>query len=75
MDSRAIHNIDEAEAHQQHKYIRDKIASTDQPKSMLLCEYIAEQKVFLDPRYLKNKKKALLKLQQNDFQGSMYLDR
>jgi hypothetical protein len=34
-DSRAIHNIDEAEAHQQHKYIRDKEASADQPKSML----------------------------------------
>jgi hypothetical protein len=41
-DSRAIHNIDEAEAHQQHKYIRDKAASADQPKSMLLCEDIAE---------------------------------
>jgi hypothetical protein len=41
-DSRAIHNIDEAEAHQQHKYIRDKAASVDQPKSMLLCEDIAE---------------------------------
>jgi hypothetical protein len=45
-DSRAIHNIDEAEAHQQHKHIRDKAASTDQPKSMLLCEDITEQKVF-----------------------------
>jgi hypothetical protein len=44
-DSRAIHNIDEVEAHQQHKYIRDKAASADQPKSMLLCEDIAEQKV------------------------------
>jgi hypothetical protein len=36
IDSRAIHNIDEVEAHQQHKYIRDKVASADQPKSMLL---------------------------------------
>jgi hypothetical protein len=45
IDSRAIHNIDEAEAHQQHKYIRDKAASADQPKSMLLCEDVAEQKV------------------------------
>jgi hypothetical protein len=35
-DSRAIHNIDEAEAHQQYKHIRDKAASMDQPKSMLL---------------------------------------
>jgi hypothetical protein len=37
-NSRVIHNIDEAETHQQHKYIRDKAASADQPKSMLLCE-------------------------------------
>jgi hypothetical protein len=44
-DSRVIYNIDEAEAHQHHKYIRDKAASADQPKSMLLCEDIAEQKV------------------------------
>jgi hypothetical protein len=28
-DSRAIHNIDEDEAHQQHKYIRDEAASVD----------------------------------------------
>jgi hypothetical protein len=40
--SRAIHDIVEVEAHRQHKYIRDKAASTDQPKSMLLCEDIAE---------------------------------
>jgi hypothetical protein len=44
-DSRAIHNIDEADAHQQHMHIRDKAALVDQPKSMLLCEDIAEQKV------------------------------
>ena len=40
-DSRAIHNIDEAEAHQQHKYIRDNATSVDQPKSMLLYEDVA----------------------------------
>jgi hypothetical protein len=45
IDYRAIHNIDEAEDHQHHKYIRDKAASVDQPKSLLLCEDIAEQKV------------------------------
>jgi hypothetical protein len=28
-DSRAIHNIDKAKAHQQQKYIRDKAASVD----------------------------------------------
>jgi hypothetical protein len=44
-DSRAIHNTDEAEAHQQHKCIRDQAASADQPKSMLLCEDKVEQKV------------------------------
>jgi hypothetical protein len=44
-DSRAIHNIDEAKAHRHHKYIRDKAALVDQPKSMLLCEDVAEQKV------------------------------
>jgi hypothetical protein len=41
-DSKAIHNIDEVEAHQQYKHKRDKAASADQPKPMLLCEDIAE---------------------------------
>jgi hypothetical protein len=41
-DSKAIHNIDEAEAHQQYKHKRDKTASADQPKLMLFCEDIAE---------------------------------
>jgi hypothetical protein len=46
-DSKAIHNIDEAEAHQQYKHKRDKAASEYHPKPMLLCEDIAEQKVLL----------------------------
>jgi hypothetical protein len=46
-DSKAIHNIDEVEAHQQYKHKRDKAASADQPKPMLLCEDIAEKKVLL----------------------------
>jgi hypothetical protein len=46
-DSKAIHNIDGAEACQQYKYKRQKAASADQPKPMLLCEDIAEQKVLL----------------------------
>jgi hypothetical protein len=46
-DSKAIHNIDEAEAYQQYKHKREKAASADQPKHMLLCEDIAEQKVFI----------------------------
>jgi hypothetical protein len=47
IDSKAIHNIDEAKAHKQYKHKRDKAASVDQPKPMLLCEDIAEQKVLL----------------------------
>jgi hypothetical protein len=46
-NSKAIHNIDEAEAYQQYKHKREKAASADQPKPMLLCEDIAEQKVLL----------------------------
>jgi hypothetical protein len=45
--SKAIHNIDGAEACEQYKYRRDKAASVDQPKPMLLCDDIAEQKVLL----------------------------
>jgi hypothetical protein len=41
-DSKAIHNIDEAEACEQYKHRREKAASADQPKPMLLCEDIAE---------------------------------
>jgi hypothetical protein len=46
-DSKAIHNIDEVEAYQQYKHKREKAASADQPKPMLLCEDIADQKVLL----------------------------
>ena len=46
-DSKAIHNIDEAEACQQYKHKREKAALVDQPKPMLLCEDIADQKVLL----------------------------
>jgi hypothetical protein len=42
-DSKAIHNIDGAEACEQYKYRREKAASADQPKPTLLCEDIAEQ--------------------------------
>jgi hypothetical protein len=42
IDSKAIHNIDESEAHQQYKHKRDMVASTDQAKPMILCEDIAE---------------------------------
>jgi hypothetical protein len=56
-DSKAIHNIDEAEAHQQYKHKREKVASADQPKPMLLCEYIARKKCYWALNYLMNKKK------------------
>jgi hypothetical protein len=44
---KAMHNIDEAEAHQQYKHKRDKAVSADQPKPILLCEHIAQQNVLL----------------------------
>jgi hypothetical protein len=47
IDSKAIHNIDGTEACQQHKHKREKAASADQPKPMLLCEDIADQRVLL----------------------------
>jgi hypothetical protein len=46
-DSKAIHNIDEAEANKQYKHKRDKAASADESIPMLLCEDVAEQKVLL----------------------------
>jgi hypothetical protein len=55
-DSKAIHNIDEAKAHQKH--IRDKAASVDQPKSMLLCEDITKhRRCYLDLSCVMNKRK------------------
>jgi hypothetical protein len=42
-----IHNIDEAEAYQQYKHKREKAASVDQSKPMLLCEDIADQKLMI----------------------------
>jgi hypothetical protein len=56
-DSKAIHNIDGVEACEQYKYKREKAASADEPKPMLLCEDIVEQKVLLGLSYLKSKKK------------------
>jgi hypothetical protein len=64
IDSKAIHNIDEAEAHQKH--IRDKAASADQPKSMLLCEDIAEQKVLFWFQLSEEQEKTLLKFLYNN---------
>jgi hypothetical protein len=65
-DSKAIHNIDEAEAHQQYKHKRDKAASADQPKPMLLCEDIAEQKVLLGSQFSHEQEKTLLRFLFNN---------
>jgi hypothetical protein len=51
-DSKAIHNIDGAEACEQYRYKREKAASADQPKPMLLCE--EQEKTLL--RFLFNNK-------------------
>jgi hypothetical protein len=57
-DSKAIHNIDGAEACQQYKYKREKAASVDQPKPMLLCEDIAEQRVLLGSQLSEEQEKT-----------------
>jgi hypothetical protein len=60
-DSKAIHNIDGAEACQQYKHKREKAASADQPKPMLLCEDIADQKVLLGSQLCDEQEKTLLR--------------
>jgi hypothetical protein len=59
-DSKAIHNIDEAEAFQQYKHKIEKAASADQPKPMLLCEDIAVQRVLLGSQLSDEQEKTLL---------------
>jgi hypothetical protein len=65
-DSKAIHNIDEVEAQQQYKHKRDKDASSDQPKPMLLCEDIAKQKVLLGSQLFGEQEKTLLRFLFNN---------
>jgi hypothetical protein len=65
-DSKAIHNIDEAEAYQQYKYKREKAASADHPKPMLLCEGIADQKVLLGSQLSGEQEKTLLRFLFNN---------
>jgi hypothetical protein len=64
--SKAIHNIDEAKARQWYKHKRDKAVSADQPKPMLLCEDIAEQKVLLGLQLPDEQEKTLLKFLFNN---------
>jgi hypothetical protein len=65
-DSKAIHNIDRAEACQQYQYKREKAASTDQPKPMLLCEDIAEQRILLGSQLSDEQEKTLLRFLFNN---------
>jgi hypothetical protein len=65
-DSKDIHNIDETEAYQQYKNKREKVASADQPKPMLLCEDIAEQKVLLGSQLSDEQEKTLLRFLFNN---------
>jgi hypothetical protein len=63
---KAIHNIDEVETHQQFKHKREKEALADQPKPMLLCEDIAEQKVLLGSQLSDEQEKTLLRFLFNN---------
>jgi hypothetical protein len=65
-DSKAIHNIDGAEAYQQYKYKREKVASVDQPKPMLLCQDIVEQRVLLGSQLSDEQEKTLLRFLFNN---------
>jgi hypothetical protein len=65
-DSKAIHNIDGTEACQQYKHKREKVASADQPKPMLLCEDIADQRVLLGSQLSDEQEKTLLRFLFNN---------
>jgi hypothetical protein len=56
-DSKAIHNIDGAEACEQYRYKREKVALADQPKPMLLCEDIADKTYCWGLSYLKSRRR------------------
>jgi hypothetical protein len=65
-DSKAIHNIDGAKACQQYKYKREKAASVDQLKPMLLCQDIAEQRVLLGSQLSDEQENTLLRFLFNN---------
>jgi hypothetical protein len=65
-DLKAIHNIDGAEACQQYKQKREKDASADQPKPMLLCEDTADQRVLLGSQLSDEQEKTLLRFLFNN---------
>jgi hypothetical protein len=66
IDSKAIHNIDGAKSCQQYKHKREKAASADQPKPMLLCEDIADQRVLLGSQLSNEKEKTLIRFLFNN---------
>jgi hypothetical protein len=65
-DSKAIHNIDGAEACQQYKHKREKAASVGQSKPKLLCEDIADQQVLLGSQLSGEQEKTLLRFMYNN---------
>jgi hypothetical protein len=65
-DSKAIHNIDGAKACQQYRHKRENAASTDQPKHMLLCEDIADQRVLLGSQLSDEQEKTLIRFLFNN---------
>jgi hypothetical protein len=65
-DSKAIHNIDGAEVCQQYKHKRERAASADQPKPMLLCEDIADQRVLLGSQLSDEQEKTLIRFLFNN---------
>jgi hypothetical protein len=66
IDSKAIHNIDGVEACQQYKHKREKAASADQPKPMLICEDITDQRVLLGSQLSDEQEKTLLRFLFNN---------
>jgi hypothetical protein len=65
-DSKAIHNIDGAKACEHYKYRREKAASADQPKPMLLCQDIAAQKVLMGSQLSEKQEKTLIRFLFNN---------
>jgi hypothetical protein len=65
-DSKAIHNIDGVEACEKDTHKREKAASADQPKPMLLYEDITDQRVLLGSQLSDEQEKTLLRFLFNN---------
>jgi hypothetical protein len=65
-NSKAIHNIDESEAHQQYKHKREKADSADQPKPMVFSKDIVKQKVLLGSQLSDEQEKTFLRFLFNN---------